>query len=104
ICRLYDIKPDYFQILNSKNVVTNADQFGKETQIHNGLDISTTANLPNAMQFLGGITVGRSAINTCFVVNSPQDLRFCDVKQPFQPSFKILAHVPLACGVGMTVM
>src|SRR5216684_3494189 len=35
ICGLYDIKPDYFQILNSKKIVTNADQFGKDTQIYN---------------------------------------------------------------------
>ncbi len=104
ICGLYDIKPDYFQILNSKKIVTNADQFGKETQIYNGLDVSTTANLPNAVQLLGGITVGRSAMNTCFIVNSPQDLRFCDVKQPFQPIFKMSAHMPLPWGVDTTVM
>src|SRR5262249_24971345 len=94
----------YFQILNSKNVITSADQFGKERQIYNGLDVSTTGSLRNGVQLLGGITVGRSAMNTCFVVNSLQDLRFCDVKQPFQPIFKMSAHVPLTWGIDTTFM
>jgi hypothetical protein len=56
------------------------------------------------VQLLGGINVGRTEMNQCFIVNSPQDLRFCDVKQPFQPIFKMTGHVPVAWGIDATVM
>lgn len=102
ICGLYDVKPAFFGL--SKSVVTFADRFGEQTQIYNGFDLATAARLPNDIQLLGGLTVGRSVSNQCFIVNSPQDLRFCDVTQPIQPIFKMTGVVPIVRGIQATAM
>ena len=39
--------------------------------------------------------MGRTATNTCFVVDSPQQLLFCDVTSPFQPNIKVVGVYPL---------
>src|SRR5258708_2952861 len=38
---------------------------------------------------------GRTETNRCFVVDSPQQLQYCDVKPPFQPNFKFTGVYPL---------
>jgi hypothetical protein len=39
-----------------------------------------------------------SAANTCFVVDSPQQLRFCDLQPPYQKRFKVSGSYPVAWG------
>jgi hypothetical protein len=103
ICGLYDIKPQFFGI-PTQSIVTAASQFGNETQTYNGVDVSTTAHLKHDIQLLGGVTIGRIATNTCFIVNSPQEMRFCSQVQPFQPVFKMSATLPIRWGVNATVL
>ena len=43
----------------------------------------------------GGTSTGRQKTNRCFVVDSPQELRFCDVTPPFQTQVKVMAVYPL---------
>ena len=40
-------------------------------------------------------STGRTAINTCYVINSPQELLFCDQRPPFQTQLKVLGVYPL---------
>ena len=46
----------------------------------------------------GGTSTSRVAQNTCFTVDSPQALLFCDVKPPFQTVIKLNGVVPLPFG------
>ena len=39
-------------------------------------------------QVSGGVSLGRTATNTCGVVDSPQESLFCEVAPPFQPNIK----------------
>jgi hypothetical protein len=41
------------------------------------------ARLPRGIRLGGGLDTGRSEKNTCFVVNSPQQLLYCDQVNPF---------------------
>jgi hypothetical protein len=41
------------------------------------------------------MNIGRTAMNNCFVVDSPQALLNCDIKPPFQPNFKIFGIYPV---------
>ena len=49
----------------------------------------------------GGVNIGnqmntgQSATNNCFVVDSPQQLRYCDVAPPYQPRLKVYGSYPL---------
>jgi hypothetical protein len=103
ICGLYDIKPQFFGI-PTQSINTSAAKFGNETQIFNGFDLSTTARLAHGIQLLGGLTDGRTATNTCFIVNTPQDLRFCSQAPPFQPVFKMTGIFPTVWEIRATVL
>ncbi len=105
ICGLYDITPAKFGRVN--NLVTFASTFGTQTEIYNGIDLNFNARLPRGAQVGGGVNIGNSmntsanigtttsATSNCFVVDSPQQLRFCDVRPPYQVRFKIAGFYSL---------
>jgi hypothetical protein len=93
LCGLYDINPNRFGL--NRNVITNADNFGEQRQVYNGVDFVSNARLPNSISFQGGLNVGRIETNNCFVVDSPQQLRFCDVRPPFLTQVKLQGIFPL---------
>jgi hypothetical protein len=96
---LWDISPDKFGRVN--RLATFAKKFGKQTEIYNGVDATFQLrrnrltlgggwNIGNSVQ-LGTTAGGSSAAssNTCFVVDSPQQLYNCDVRNPYQSRIKI---------------
>ena len=93
ICDLYDLKPAKFGA--STNFTTFADRFGDQAEIFNGIDVSGNARLGAGVQAAGGVSFGRTSTDRCFVVDSPQERRNCDVRPPFQPNIKAIAVVPL---------
>jgi hypothetical protein len=79
----------------SQNVVTPASKFGNQAQVYDGFDVTEEARLRNGISVSGGMNMGRTRTNTCFVVNSPGALRFCDIRPPFQPNFSFVSVLPL---------
>jgi Carboxypeptidase regulatory-like domain len=93
ICGLYDVAPAKAgQVVNR---VVQAAVFGKRTQIYDGFDLTTSARFPNGAVINGGLNTGRTATNTCFVVDSPQALLNCDITPPFQSNIKIFGIYPV---------
>jgi hypothetical protein len=43
----------------------------------------------------GGLSTGRTELNTCFVIDSPQALVDCNPKPPFRTQYKLLGVMPL---------
>lgn len=97
VCGLYDITPAKFG--QSNNLVTFAKNYGEQTQVYDGIDLTMNARLPRAMLISGGLNAGRTATNRCFVVDSTEELRFCKVSPPFQPQVKFLGTFPLKWGL-----
>jgi hypothetical protein len=93
ICGLYDVKPAVFG--RSQSYVTFAERFGDQREVFDGVDTSVTTRLPGGIRAAGGVSFGRTATNTCFVVDSPEQLRNCEISPPFQPNIKGIAVVPL---------
>jgi hypothetical protein len=91
VCGLWDQK----RIVTQNNLISRASDFGTQTEMFNGVDVSVNARLPRGVVASGGASVGRVATNNCFVVDSPQALLNCDVTPPFQPNVKGLAIYPL---------
>jgi hypothetical protein len=92
-CGLYNLSPAKFGL--NQNSIALSGNYGQQTQIYTGADAVANARLPHGIQFQGGVSVGRIETNQCFVVDSPQQLRFCDVKAPFQPQLKVMGIFPL---------
>src|SRR5678816_363635 len=99
ICGLYDLtspRADGTVLFGrSDNVIKLADDFGKQTEVFDGIDVSVNARLAGGVRLQGGTSTGRTTTNNCFVIDSPQQLRFCDVRPPFQTQAKVLAIYPL---------
>jgi hypothetical protein len=83
---LYDISVAKFgQVQNN---ITLASDFGKRIQRYDGLDMTMTARVRRGITVGGGVNLGRTITDTCYVVDSPGELRFCHVSPPFQPQIK----------------
>jgi hypothetical protein len=103
LCGLYDIKPDKFG--QTANLVTQADHYGKQTEVFNGVDVTINARFAEGGQISGGLSVGRTTTNNCFTVDSPQtELQgyggpgeFCDITPPWSSGtqLKLAAVYPL---------
>lgn len=74
ICGLYDIVPTKFGVATS-NVVTFTDNFGKQTEVFNGVDLSVNARIRSDLFVTGGIATGNTHFNACdaFVDNPRTD-------------------------------
>jgi hypothetical protein len=119
VCGLYDISPARFGITN--NLVTQASNFyGKSSSVNcaaqpipgvsgtgdacgqsNFFDVSLNTRLRPGVQFGGGVDTGRTVVDNCFVVNSPQQLLYCHVVTPFkaQTQIKVFGSYPLPAGL-----
>jgi hypothetical protein len=92
ICGLYDISQTKFGL--TQNVVTFAKNFGKQTQVFEGLDVNLRARLPGGVTLQGGTSTGRVKTSRCFAVDSPGELRFCEVTPPFLTQIKAFGVYP----------
>jgi hypothetical protein len=52
-----------------------------------GFDATLSVRMPRAL-LSGGLNSGRTKNNSCFVVNSPQELLFCDQRPPLRTQVK----------------
>ena len=115
ICGFYDLKPTRADgtplVGRVTNLVTFAKNFGKQTEIYNGFDVSATWRVAGAT-LSGGTSTGRAATNQCYVVDSPQTYAdpltpltatsartgpsdWCALTPPFRTQFKAYGVYPL---------
>jgi hypothetical protein len=93
LCGLYDVSQAKFGL--TQNLVTFATKYGKPKEIYNGVDVSMSARLRTGLQVSGGVSTGRTEVDNCFVIDSPQAMLYCDVKPPFLTQYKFLGVAPL---------
>jgi hypothetical protein len=99
ICGLYDLNPSK-RAVAPNNLVTFAATYGSRKETYNGIDASVNIRLPHRVLLSGGLSSGTNsgAVNSseaCFVVDSPQSMRFCKVDYPWLTGFKMLGTVEL---------
>jgi hypothetical protein len=94
VCGLYNVKPDKFGQVN--NLVAEADSYGEFVSSNDFFNVSVDARLPRNIRLGGGFDTGRSVLDRCFVVDSPQELLNCKVVTPYsaQTQFKLHGVFP----------
>jgi hypothetical protein len=97
ICGLYDVSRELFG--RSQIVVRPASQFGKQRSTYNGIDVTEQIRLKNGTTITGGLSTDSESVDSCFVVDSPGALRFCDSGTPLQQYYTFTGFVPLPWGV-----
>src|SRR5262249_43702574 len=97
LCGLYDVTPAKFGQVNS--LTTFASTFGKPTQRYDGFEASLNARFGTGGLLQGGVSSGRTVLDNCFVVDSPQEARpgYCRQVLPFkgQTQVKVAGVYPL---------
>ncbi len=103
VCGLYDLTPAAF-VRPQQNYRTAASNYGTQTETFNGVDVSMNMRLPHRVQLFGGVSSGTSnnsgnalvnSTSACFVIDSPQALRYCNLPYPWRTGLKMLGTVGL---------
>jgi hypothetical protein len=107
VCGNYDVNPNRFGQVS--NLVTLAKNFGDQTEVYNGLDVTSTARFGQGGLLQGGVGTGRTVTDNCYpnsrpdlsasgyVVGTPRLDAFCHVAPPFSAGtqVKVSAAYPL---------
>jgi hypothetical protein len=90
VCGLADIKPAMFGRV--QNLVSLASNYGTFSSYNDFFNVSLDARLARGMRLGGGVDTGRSVVDRCFVVDSPQELLNCRVVTPFEAQTQLKLH------------
>jgi Carboxypeptidase regulatory-like domain len=70
ICGLSDIKPQFFGRVD--NLVTQASNYGDgQQQTYDGIDLTLSGRFAKGGQFSGGLSMGRTVTDNCYVNDNP---------------------------------
>jgi hypothetical protein len=70
LCGLYDVNPNKFGQVN--NLVKQANDFGNQWEHYNGFDFGFSLRYGKGGFAQGGLGIGHTVTDNCFLVNSPQ--------------------------------
>ena len=100
LCGLYDLNPN--RVGQIDNLVTRASNYGKQREVYNGVDVNLQLRVKNRATLGGGWNIGNAvqlgttaggtasaSTNSCYVIDSPQQLFNCDVKVPYQNRIRL---------------
>jgi hypothetical protein len=100
MCGLYDINPGAFGQID--NLITRNDAYGKQEEIYNGVDVNFQVRLVGKATLGGGWNIGNAVqlgtaaggsasagTDTCYVIDSPQQLFNCKIDVPYQNRIKL---------------
>jgi hypothetical protein len=110
LCGLYDINPNVFGQVD--NLITRNNGYGDHQEIYNGVDVNFQLRIRNKATLGGGWNVGNavqlgttaggsasSGTDTCYVVDSPQQLFQCKVDVPYQSRIKVNGSYTFPYGI-----
>jgi hypothetical protein len=111
ICGLYDVNPTSFGRVN--NLVSQAGDFGKQTQVFNGVDFNVNAKIGAKGLLAGGVSTGRTVTDNSYANTTPQVLAqgqvastprttpFCHIVPPWSAAtqIKLFGTYPLMWGI-----
>jgi hypothetical protein len=112
ICGFYDVKPEAFGQVS--NLVTLSSNYGKQTEVYNGVDVTMNARFGKGGVLAGGMSTGQTVNDNCFqnsdpsltaqfppgvtaASTPPRTQDFCHTVLPFsgQTQFKFSGAYPL---------
>jgi hypothetical protein len=99
LCDLYDVKPAKFGQVN--NIVTQASNFGEQTQVYNGVDLTLNARFGDGGLLAGGVSFGQTSVDDCAVRPDSPEKVFCDRTPPWgnETYLKLAGSYPLPWGL-----
>lgn len=103
---LYDVNPSKFgQVRNLVRAERGVN--GDKTEVYNGVDIGLNSRFRNGAILQGGVSIGKTVIDNCFVVDSPQQLYQCKTESPWWDAngqIKLAGSYPLPFGIELSAV
>jgi hypothetical protein len=100
LCGLYDINPNKFGQVST--LYTLSDNYGTHREVYNGVDATFQLRVRDKGSMGGGWNIGNSVqqgttaggnvstgTDTCYVIDSPQQLFNCKIDVPYQSRFRV---------------
>jgi hypothetical protein len=100
LCGLYDLNPN--RVGQIDNLVTLSKNYGTQKEVYNGVDANFQLRLRSRATLGGGWNIGNAvqlgttaggtasaSTNSCYVIDSPQQLFNCDVSVPYQNRIRV---------------
>jgi hypothetical protein len=81
ICGLYDVSRAKVGQVN--NLVRHSAEFGKQSQVYDGVDALLNWRFLTGGSLVGGLSTGRTVLDTCDVIVDSPDKRFCRQAPPW---------------------
>jgi hypothetical protein len=97
VCGLYDLTRALFGVASAGNLVTQASNYGKQTEVFDGVDASIAARFGKGGIVSGGISTGRTVTDNCSVLQDSPQKQYCHQTNPWrgQTQIKINGTYPL---------
>ncbi|MBZ5556380.1 MAG: carboxypeptidase-like regulatory domain-containing protein [Acidobacteriia bacterium] len=113
VCGLYDLKPSVIaQNLPANSTITFSDNYGGETNIYEGFDLTTVARFKTGAFLSAGINAQKRIFDQCNLVSAgivstlttaatevaeifPDGSKACHQDLPYRPDFKLLGSYTL---------
>jgi hypothetical protein len=104
ICDLYNVKPEKFSATSGNNLITKASNYGKQTDVYDGVDLTIAARFKGTF-VQGGMNVGHQVTDNCdLLFDSPQKLA-CHIEPPFwRPEVKLSGSHQIWYGVQLSAV
>jgi hypothetical protein len=97
ICGLVNLNPTKFGRVT--NMVTKASNFGDQTEVYNGVDLTMSARFGGGGQLSGGVSVGRTVTDNCEILaalpeaaiaaNNASPQRTCHSSMPWSAGLQV---------------
>jgi hypothetical protein len=88
----YDVNPNRIGQVN--NYITLARNFGDQSQVWNGFDVTVNARLQNGLVFQGGVSSGTQTTDNCEIRAALPEINptnpYCHVEEPMRTQVKFL--------------
>ncbi|MGH9254652.1 MAG: carboxypeptidase regulatory-like domain-containing protein [Vicinamibacterales bacterium] len=97
ICGLYDVNPALFGRVD--NLVTQASNYGTQTQVYNGVDVTLNGRFGQGGQFSGGLSMGRTVTDNCFLNDNPSLTAAAFLNVPPLPATSTVPRTSQFCHV-----
>lgn len=68
VCGFHDVNPAYFGKV--QNVVTKASNFGGQSEVYNGVDVSVNWRFGKGGLLFGGVSLGQTVSDDCAIANN----------------------------------
>jgi hypothetical protein len=103
---LVDLNPN--KVGQTQTITTSSDNYGKQSEVWNGMDLSAQARLPRGVILQGGVSTGKTTTDNCEILAKlPENIAatstaFCHTETPWLTQLKFGGSYTFPFGIQLS--